>query len=189
MGAFALTSLWPLARTQPSEALRSIGNGHPLHAPFGDYACADGRLMLTVTTDAQWRGLAPLVSLDAGWDRAARKSHAERIDAALARWLAARPAMEAAQTLQKLGVPAAPILDLAQVAQSSQIEARAMVCEVEHPAYGKVPLINTPLAGATPRSGPWRMQPELGQHNEDVIGGLLGRGAELESLRAEKVIA
>jgi crotonobetainyl-CoA:carnitine CoA-transferase CaiB-like acyl-CoA transferase len=188
MGTFALTSLWPLASSQPAEALRSIGNGHPLHAPFGDYACSDGRLMLTVTTDAQWRALAPTLALDAGWDRATRKAQAEAIDAALATWLQGRRAMAAATALQALGIPAAPIQDLAQLAASEHLAARAMVHDVAHPAYGVVPLIDTPLATGAPRSGPWRLQPQLGEHNEDVIGGLLGRGDELEALRTAKVM-
>lgn len=188
MGAFALTSLWPLARREPAAALRSIGNGHPLHAPFGDFDCARGRLMVTVTSDGQWRALAPLLGLDAAWGREARKAHAARIGDVFEHWCAGRSADDAAAQLQSLGVPAAPILDLAEVTASAQIAARRMVTTVDHPAYGAVPLIDTPLARAEARHGPWRLQPQLGEHNEDVIGGLLDRGAELESLRAEKVI-
>jgi crotonobetainyl-CoA:carnitine CoA-transferase CaiB-like acyl-CoA transferase len=118
MGAFALTALWPLAQQRPAEALRSIGNGHPLHAPFGDHACADGRVMLTVTSRAQWRALAPLLGLDPVWDRAQRRAQAAAIDAALARWFAARGAAGGGR-LQRLGVPAAPIRDLASVTASA----------------------------------------------------------------------
>ena len=188
MGACALTSLWPMAQQRPAEALRSIGNGHPLHAPFGDHACADGRVMLTVTSQAQWRALAPLLGLDPAWDRAQRRAQAAAIDAVLARWFAARGTDEAAGTLQRLGVPAAPIRDLASVTASEQLAARGMVGEVMHPAYGRVPLINTPLATGHPRAGPWRLQPELGEHNDEVIGALLGRAGELESLRAQGVV-
>jgi crotonobetainyl-CoA:carnitine CoA-transferase CaiB-like acyl-CoA transferase len=51
-----------------------------------------------------------------------------------------------------------------------------------------VPLIDTPLATGAPRSGPWRLQPQLGEHNDEVIGGLLDRAHELDALRAERVI-
>ena len=187
MGAVALTSLWPLARGGAADALRSIGNGHPLHAPFGDYACTDGRIMLTVTRDAQWSSLAPLLGIDDGWDREARLSHRDAIDRAAARWFLTRTAMEACRVLQRLKVPAAPILDLAQVATSEQIASRRMVTNVDHPAYGRVPLIDTPLARGEARSGPWRLQPQLGEHNEDVIGGLLQR-TDIDELREEGVV-
>ena len=71
---------------------------------------------------------------------------------------------------------------------SEQLAARRMVGEVMHPAYGRVPLINTPLATGHPRAGPWRLQPRLGEHNDEVIGALLGRAGELESLRAQGVV-
>ena len=188
MGAFALTSLWPLAQQRPAEALRSIGNSHPLHAPFGDYRCADGRLMLTVTSDRQWQALAPLLDFDPACDRAARKSRAAALDAALAAWLAPQTADAAAATLQRNGIPAAPVLDLAHVTASAHLAARGMVGEVMHPQYGIVPLIRTPLATGSTRTGPWRLQPGLGEHSDEVIGGLLGRADELASLRSEGVV-
>jgi hypothetical protein len=51
-----------------------------------------------------------------------------------------------------------------------------------------VPLIDTPLATGTARAGPWRLQPQLGEHDADVVGGLLGRGDELDALRSEGVM-
>ena len=87
-------------------------------------------------------------------------------------------------------VPAAPVLDLAQVSTSPLLARRAMVHEVEHPAYGRLPLIDTPLAIAgRARSGPYRFQPTLGQDNEEILGDLLGHRAELAELRAAGVIA
>lgn len=188
MGAVALTSLWPLAQQQGGDALRSIGNGYPLHAPFGDLPCADGRVMVTVTRDKEWQALAVLLGLDPAWDRALRKTNAATIDQALAAWVVAKTAKEVASSLQRLGIPAAPVLDLADVTASAQLAARRMVTTVDHPAYGRVPLIDTPLATGAARSGPWRLQPELGEHNDEVIGGLLGRAGELQSLRAEGVV-
>ena len=102
--------------------------------------------------------------------------------------MVAKTAKEVASSLQRLGIPAAPVLDLADVTASAQLAARRMVTTVDHPAYGRVPLIDTPLATGAARSGPWRLQPELGEHNDEVIGGLLGRAGELQSLRAEGVV-
>ena len=188
MGAVALTSLWPLARQRVGDALRSLGNQHPLHAPFGDYACEDGSVMVTLTADAQWRALAPLLGLPAAWDRETRKSRQDEVDAALGGWCAIRPTAVAATGLQAHGVPAAPILDLAQVASSDQQASRNMVGHVTHPTYGDVPLINTPLAIDTSESrGPWRLQPTLGENNGEVIGELLGRQADIASLQVEGI--
>ncbi|GIK86724.1 MAG: CoA transferase [Betaproteobacteria bacterium] len=189
MGAWSLACLWPLARRGDADALRSLGNGHPRHAPFGDYACVDGRIMLTVTEDAHWRALAAAVGMPAAWDRDARLRERAEIDGRLSAWLAPREAQAVAGQLQASGVPAAPILDLAQVATSRQTQARELIGTVRHPAYGEVPLIHTPLAtGAPAGRAPRRLQPTLGEHNREIIGDLLGYGAELDALRAEGVI-
>jgi CoA:oxalate CoA-transferase len=189
MGAVALTSLWPLARRGSAESLRSLGNRHPDHAPFDDYACGEGRVMVTVTKEAQWGALAPLLSLPAEWNRATRIEKRATIDSALAAWLAPHGAQQAAERLQALAIPAAPILDLEQVAKSAQLASRKMIGTLRHPVYGDVPLINTPLAtGEADSRGPWRSQPVLGENNGEVIGDLLGRAAEIASLRAEGVV-
>jgi len=189
MGAIALTSLWPLADAGEASTLRSLGNGHPEHAPFGDYACASGRVMITVTRDAQWRSLGELIGMPAQWDRPARLAHRAAIDDAMAAWTAGRSAEDAASSLQARGVPAAPVLDLAQVAGSAQLAARDMIGTYTHPAYGAVPLIHSPLASGEPDlRTPWRAQPELGRHNEEIIGALLGHGDELAALREQGVV-
>lgn len=189
MGAIALTSLWPRARDGTAGSLRSLGNAHPGHAPFDDYACGRGRVMLTVTRDAQWRALAALLELPADWMRTTRVGQRARIDAAVIAWLAPWDMEAAAAHLQSLGIPAAPVLDLAQVATSAQMQARRMIATQPHPVYGDVPLINTPLAqGAGTARSPWRHQPVLGEHNRDILGDLLGHADELDSLRAHGVI-
>lgn len=189
MGALSLMSLWPVARATQPETLRGLGNTSPLHVPYSDYACADGRVMVAVETDSQWKALAPLISLPDTWENETRLERRAQIDAAVAGWLAGRNASAAAQELQEMGVPAAPVLDLGQVASSPHTFARNMIHEVSHPVYGDVPLINTPLADAArPHRSPHRLQPTLGEHNEEIIGNLLGHGAELAVLREAGVI-
>ena len=63
-----------------------------------------------------------------------------------------------------------------------------MVGNVAHPIYGNVPLINTPLATGAADRAPWRLQPTLGEHGDEVVGTLLGRHEELGSLRAAGVL-
>jgi CoA:oxalate CoA-transferase len=189
MGAIALTSLWPLARDGEPSSLRSLGNAHPEHAPFDDYACADGRIMRAVPRVAHGRALSWVLRLPSGGGRAARLAHRDAIDSAIGAWVGARDMEQAANDLQALGIPAAPVLDLAQVANSAQMQSRRMIGTQHHAVYGDVPLINTPLAiGDEASRAPWRRQPLLGEHNAEVIGDLLGHAAELDALREQGVI-
>ncbi len=188
MGAWSLMWLWPLIRQSAGRPLAQIGNRHPLHCPYGDFATADGRLFLTVTRQSEWSHLAPLLSLPEAWAAVQRKQHERQIEDAFATWLRDRTAEEAAKTLQGAGIPAAPILDIAQVASHDLIRRRHMVARRTHPVYGEVPLIQSPLATGGEKDSVRRLQPVLGENNDEIIGGLLGRAAELEELRREKVI-
>ncbi len=64
-----------------------------------------------------------------------------------------------------------------------------MIGEVDHPVFGKVPLINSALATWRTERGPWRLQPVLGEGNDDLTGTLLGREGEMDSLRSDGVIS
>jgi len=186
-GVFSLLPLWPLAKLGRDTA-QSLGNRHPLHAPFAHFRCSDGLLMVTVTCDLHWRSLAHWLELNPLWTRSMRKQREADIEAVLAELVSTHTAQEAAEKLQALGVPAAPVLDLAQVAQSEHMKARGMIGDVEHPVFGKLPLINTALATGRTGRGPWRLQPVLGESNDELLGKQLGREGELAALRSKGVI-
>lgn len=189
MGAWSLLWLWPLVRQTLGKPLGQIGNRHPLHCPYGDFATRDGRLFVTVTRQEEWGKLGALLALPESWSAAQRKQHEGEIEAALVYRLREWTAEEAAETLQKIGVPAAPVLDIAQVAAHELIQYRRMVVRHHHPVYGEVPLIQSPLAASGgEKNSLRRLQPTLGENSDEIIGGLLGRAAELEALRRDQVI-
>jgi CoA:oxalate CoA-transferase len=108
----------------------------------------------------------------------------------LADWARSRTALDAASELQALGIAAAPVWSLAQLDAYGLLAARGMVRQHEHPHYGTIPLIESPIARpGFGGDGLWRDQPLLGQHTVEIIGGLLGRTAELRALREAEVIA
>ena len=91
---------------------RPQGNRHPRFAPHGVYkAAGEGWIAIGVETDAAWQALAGHIGLDDPRfaDIAARKANEDALDGTLARWCANLDAEEAAATLARLGVCAAPI--------------------------------------------------------------------------------
>jgi crotonobetainyl-CoA:carnitine CoA-transferase CaiB-like acyl-CoA transferase len=70
-----------------------------------------------------------------------------------------------------------------------QVRAREMFVERDHPIYGPLTTTGTPLKlSETPGRVRW-LAPMPGEHNEDVLIGLLGHSrADLERWRAEGVI-
>jgi len=78
---------------------------------------------------------------------------------------------------------------VAQVFEEPQVRARGIRVELDHPVAGKLPTVASPMRfSATPleyRAAP----PLLGEHTEEVLRGLLGKGApEIARLRAEGII-
>lgn len=94
----------------------------------------------------------------------------------------------AADHLQSLGVPAAPLLDVAQASKAQSEAGAPVLVDIDHPTYGPMPLIRTPLAAGVTDSDLRRLQPTLGQHNGEIVGELLGRFDDLPELRSKGVV-
>jgi crotonobetainyl-CoA:carnitine CoA-transferase CaiB-like acyl-CoA transferase len=114
----------------------------PQHdAPWGVFACAgeDDWCVVTVRDDADWQALCRVIGRDdlaerpALVDRGGRLAERDVIDAALNEWLADRTADDAALALQTEGVPAAPMLRVADLPQHSYYREREFLRSVSHP--------------------------------------------------------
>ena len=93
------------------------------------------------------------------------------------------------EVITAVGVPAAPVNNVAEMAADPQVRAREMLVERDHPLYGRLTTTGTPLKlSETPGRVRW-LAPMPGEHNEEVLIGLLGHSrADLERWRAEGVI-
>jgi crotonobetainyl-CoA:carnitine CoA-transferase CaiB-like acyl-CoA transferase len=174
------------------------GNRGPLAAPQGVYACAgqDQWVALAVATDEQWRALVEVIgrpswalagSLDT---EAGRRAGHDGIDAGLSSWFAGRDRDEAVGLLTAAGVPATAVAEAYGVDDDRQLRARGYFEPVDHPIVGRQAYPAWPfhLAGG-PASDFGAPAPLLGQHNEEVLRGLLGLSDEdLDRLRSAEVI-
>jgi succinate--hydroxymethylglutarate CoA-transferase len=65
-----------------------------------------------------------------------------------------------------------------------------MVKEVDHPACGRIKLVNTPVKWSESKPGIRMPPPTLGQHTDEILSGVLGMdSADIEELRGEGVVA
>jgi crotonobetainyl-CoA:carnitine CoA-transferase CaiB-like acyl-CoA transferase len=177
--------------------LGRTGNRDPDAAPQGLYPCAGTEqwLALSVTDDQQWDGLRKALDNPAWADApdlgsaAGRHAAHDRIDAEIARWAAGRGLAEAVDRLVAHGVPAGRVVDPRRVDGHEQLIAFGYLEEVEHPVMGthRLPTLPFRFAGV-PR---WvrSAAPALGEHNDDVLRGLLGLDDDrIAALRAGAVI-
>ena len=102
---------------------------------------------------------------------------------------AKRPADEWIELCLEIGLPAGPINDMPAVFVDPQVRARGLRVDVPHPTEGSVPLLASPLNVPTAPTSIRLPPPTLGQHNAEVLSGVLGLSEEeIEKLRADQII-
>jgi crotonobetainyl-CoA:carnitine CoA-transferase CaiB-like acyl-CoA transferase len=67
------------------------------------------------------------------------------------------------------GLPCGPINDYAQVFADSQVRAREMVVEVDHPTLGRLRTLGSPLKMSGTPPDVRRRAPRLGEHTDVVL--------------------
>ena len=171
------------------------GNRHPARAPQGCYPCAgeDRWIAISVTSDAEWRALCKLAGLEASLARMSledRLRRADGIDRALRAWTRGRDARTTMRELQGQGVIACSVSDARELVLDPQLAARDFWVELEHPDAGRHPLPGIAIRLSETPARFRRPAPGLGQHNAEVLQGLLHLDRpQLDELIAAGVIA
>lgn len=169
-----------------------MGNRHPLHAPHGIYRSRgeDQWLALAAETDAQWRACCGVLGLDAAqWpDNAARKAQEAALDEAVAVRVRSWEKRELEVALGRVGVPAAAVLDAAEVLQDAHLRERGALVRVRHAETGPMWQAGAPAAFSRAPRGDIRPAPLHGEHSFEVFEEFLGMTrAEYEALEARGV--
>lgn len=135
-----------------------VGNRHPLSTPFGCYATRDGQVVICVLNERQFAKLADLIGApEAAADPRfasdeSRTAHEPAVKALIETWSRGQTTAEAVAALSAVGLPAAPILDIAEAAASPQALARGLVADLDgQPVVGQpVRFDGTKPLAATP---------------------------------------
>jgi crotonobetainyl-CoA:carnitine CoA-transferase CaiB-like acyl-CoA transferase len=178
-------------------AMQREGNRSAWAAPQGLYACRGEEqwLALSVTDDAQWEALVGLLghpawATDPALGRhAGRRSAHDRVDAELRSWAAERDLAATVEALLAVGVPAAPVVDPRTTHTHPQLTARGFYETLVHPVAGTHPVATVPFRYRSVERWLRAPAPSLGQHNREILTGVLGlEDALVDALEAEGVI-
>jgi len=170
------------------------GSAHPNIAPYQAFATADGHLMLAVGNDDQFRrfcaaAVLPDLAADARFSsNAGRVAARDDLSAAIGARLVEAATQEWLDRLAAAGVPAGPVNDLAAVFAHSQVQARGLRVDQQHPHWGSVPQIANPLRREASPHFAALPPPALGQHSDAVLAELGIDAAARADLRARGVI-
>ncbi len=159
------------------------GNRDEHHAPKGVYLCAghDCWLAISITADAEWLALCDVAQLNqelSSLDVAARQTRHDEIDVAIRDWTRAHSPRQAMQRLQARGIIAAQVSDGRDLVEDPQLEERGFWAEVDQPDVGRRRYPGNPIKLSETSITYRRAAPQLGQHNNEVFGGLLGKSSK-----------
>ena len=173
------------------------GNDDPDFAPNNNYPCAeeDTWVAISVGADAEWDALVDVVgdktlahSPDFA-DHSARWNNRRALDKAISAWTRTRSAPEITELLQARGVAAMPVMNIADQFADPHLNARETYVEVEHPRVGAEMVYGVPWRFSDTPGGVHNPAPLLGQHNDYVLGQVLGIDeSRLNRLAAEQVV-
>ena len=160
-----------------------IGNDF-LYGTGGSFPTKDGQLVVNVFSNAMWAQLCEVIGRpelleDPGLaDDLLRYERRADVNAAIAPWISERTTQEAVQVLAEAGVAVGPVQTVDQLLTDPQVGALDAFAWVDQPGIGRVPVATPPIKvdGATAAIG--RPAPAVGEHNDDVYGGLLGYDAD-----------
>ena len=172
-----------------------MGNDNFTAAPSGTFPTKQGLINIAANKQEQFEALCRLVGRedllrDARFaTRAMRKRHRDELSALLEAALAARPATEWEQLCNDAGVPAGRVLSVPEAMRSAQVDHRGLVKTLRHGALDRplrVTRAGFRIAGADPdvEAPP----PALGQHTLAVLTELGYSAAEVDDLRARRVV-
>jgi succinate--hydroxymethylglutarate CoA-transferase len=121
---------------------------------------------------------------------ALRVKHREILDAMVEAELQLRTTEEWLEIFEGSGMPYAAVNDIQGTVNHEHVLARNMIEEVDHPACGKVKLVNHPVKYSRVEPKIRTPPPLLGQHTDEVLRELLGfEEEEISELREAKTVA
>jgi formyl-CoA transferase len=165
----------------------------PNVAPSNVYPTRDGIFVLIAANqDSVFSRLAkamgrPELATDVRYaTHTARGERQQELDDLISDWTRMLNADELGKLLDDHGVPRGDIYRAPEMLADAHFKARQAIIEMAHPALGRLRMQNVaPRLSETP-GRVVETGPELGQHNDEVFGGLLGLDNAARRILAEQ---
>jgi crotonobetainyl-CoA:carnitine CoA-transferase CaiB-like acyl-CoA transferase len=158
---------------------RTHHSAHPSLVPFQAFPAADGWIVVACPKEKFWQRLTgvlgrPELATDPRYlSFADRRAHAAELVGELESIFVRRTAEAWLADLRAAGVPCGPVNTVAQALQDEHTVARGLIVETEHPRFGTVRQVRSPVrVGADPPT--YLRGPQRGEHTDLVLSELLG---------------
>jgi formyl-CoA transferase len=159
------------------------------------YKTRDGRMLkfALVNPDKLWPpfaravGRPDLVEDPRFAEPGPRRAHAQELIAILDKTFASEDAAHWKARLEAHDIPFAILPTYAEVARDPQMRANGMLVDFEHPRFGRLETVDSPISVAGVPKAPPRAAPDLGQHTRQVLADIGYTPHEIRDLLARGV--
>src|SRR5262245_48038390 len=171
------------------------GNAHAQVVPYEVFPTADGHIILAIGNDGQFKRFCEIAGCAELADEPRFKTNSQRIVhraeliPLIAEVMRTRSKQEGIAVLEEATVPCGPVHNMKEVFEDPQVKHRGLRIDMPHPRGGTAPVVASPMRlSETPVE--YRIAPPLlGQHNEEIYRGLLGKSdAELARLKSAGIV-
>lgn len=171
-----------------------MGTAHPLSAPYQSFATRDGWINIGAANQANWLrmlavlGAEHLADDERFKDNAARRVRLAELTEALAPLFRTQSTAHWLQAMEEAGVPAGPVLSVADALNDPQVRARDMVVEVQHSHLGPVRTMGVPVKMSSTPGTVRRGAPLLGEHTREVLAEIGYQPEQIAELEASGAV-
>lgn len=173
-----------------------VGNRYESAYPYDSFRASDGSFVMSCGNDKLFTefcenmGKMELLEDPRFSTNRVRVQNPAPLKEIIEDWLKDKTCEEALAMLNKIGIPAAPILTIDQVTEDPHIAgAREMFVEVEHPVAGKQRITGSPLKFTNKRVQFEKAAPLLGADTAEILNEYLGMTAEqTEKLHCQGIV-
>jgi len=171
------------------------GNAHGQVVPYEVFPTSDGHLILAVGNDSQFASFCqvadcPELAQEPRFRTMSQRIiHRAELIPLITDVMRTRSKREWIEVLEAANVPCGPINNMKEVFEDPQVRHRNLRLDMPHPLGATASMVRSPLRlSETPVE--YRLAPPtLGQHNEEILKGLLGRSdADLQQLKAAGIV-
>jgi len=164
------------------------GNRHlqEAMAPHGCYRCQgdDEWITIAVGSDEEWKVFCRAIG-DPAWTKDTRFTflynrlkHQDELDKGVESWTLNKDKYEAMHILQKAGIAAGAVLNMAELFTEPHLKERGFWQTIEHPEAGKMNIVGPRYQMSDTLSPNLKPAPLFGQHTDYVFKELLGMSDE-----------
>jgi len=167
------------------------GNRDGRYFAQGVYRCAGEEqwVAISVRDAGDWERLCAVTGIVEHLGAMSNDARHAEIDRRIAGWCAWREPQEVFETVSRAGVPAGRVLDTKTIHEDRHLEERRYWVELPHPRMHAWKQPRSAWQFIEARPGLQRHAPLFGEHNLEILGGLLGMSAEeIAELEAAGVI-